>query len=169
MPPIATPPATPCSAHPRGSVARLTLRLVAGSLLVGLLSAAGGKPAPSPTRIPGPIHAEVLKVVDGDTMKVRALIWLDQAVETNIRVDGIDTPERRSKCQREKQLAEVALDFTRQAVATGTVTLHDVQYDKFGRRVRARVLTHDGQDLGKGLIDAGLARPYKGDKRKPWC
>ena len=143
--------------------------LLAVSLTGAFLAAAGGKPVATPTKIPGPIHAEVLRVVDGDTMKVRALIWLDQAIETSIRVDGIDTPERRSKCNREKQLAEVALDYTRQAVSTGTVTLHDVQYDKFGRRVRARVVTQDGQDLAKGLIEAGLARPYKGDKRKPWC
>jgi endonuclease YncB( thermonuclease family) len=61
-----------------------------------------------PPILPGPIPAEVLEVVDGDTLTVRALIWLGQVVETNVRVDGIDTPEIRARCDRERKLAAEA-------------------------------------------------------------
>jgi endonuclease YncB( thermonuclease family) len=45
----------------------------------------------------------------------------------------------------------------------------DVQPDKYGNRVRARIVTPAGADLSQSLIQAGLARPYKGEKRQPWC
>ena len=42
--------------------------------------------------LPGPIQAEVLRVIDGDTIEVRAKIWLDQYIETNVRLAGLDAP-----------------------------------------------------------------------------
>ncbi|WP_207457227.1 thermonuclease family protein [Azospirillum sp. SYSU D00513] len=137
--------------------------LLALALLAGTIAEAG------PAVLPGPIPAEVLEVIDGDTIAVRALIWLGQVVETNVRVDGIDTPESRARCDRERKLAAEAKDLTRRLVGTGPVALMDVQPDKFGNRVRARIVTPDGLELSQSLIKAGLARPYKGEKRQPWC
>ena len=52
-------------------------------------------------------RAEVLHVIDGDSFRVKAGIWLDHLVETNIRLRGIDTPELRgAKCAAEKQQAK---------------------------------------------------------------
>ncbi|MBP2311332.1 thermonuclease family protein [Azospirillum soli] len=119
--------------------------------------------------LPGPIPAEVLEVVDGDTLTVRAMIWLGQVVETNVRVDGLDAPEMRARCPREKELAEAARDLTRRLIGASTISLMDVQPDKYGGRVRARVVTFGGDDLSQSLIKAGLARPYHGERRQPWC
>lgn len=59
--------------------------------------------------LPGPIPAEVIKIVDGDTVKVRAHIWVDQTVEISVRLRGIDAPELyRPKCAAEKTLARTA-------------------------------------------------------------
>lgn len=134
-----------------------------------LIASCAAPAAAAPPHLPGPIPAEVLEVVDGDTLTVRATIWLGQAVETNVRMDGIDTPEMRSRCTKEKELAEAARDLTRRLVGTGAVNLLDVQPDKYGGRVRARVLTSAGTDLSQSLIDAGLARRYHGERRQPWC
>jgi micrococcal nuclease len=61
--------------------------------------------------LPGPIPAKIVSVYDGDTITVRAHIWLGQAVETKVRLDGIDTPEINGKCDAEKTLALQARDY----------------------------------------------------------
>ncbi|MGQ9370675.1 thermonuclease family protein [Azospirillum sp. ST 5-10] len=139
-------------------------------LLIALIPAAL---APALAResaaLPGPIPAEVLEVVDGDTLSVRATIWLGQMVETLVRLEGVDTPELRARCPREKEMAIEARELTRRLVADGPVRLLEVQADKYGGRVRARVLSAGGTDLAHALLTAGLARPYGGEKRQPWC
>ncbi|ALJ36444.1 hypothetical protein AMK58_02075 [Azospirillum brasilense] len=136
------------------------------TLLVPLLA---GTVQAAPPALPGPIPAEVLEVLDGDTLLVRATIWLGQVVETHVRVDGLDAPEMRARCPRERELAETARDHARRLIGAAPVRLLDIQPDKYGGRVRARVLTIGGDDLSAALIEAGLARPYHGERRQPWC
>ncbi|WP_254434803.1 thermonuclease family protein [Magnetospirillum sp. UT-4] len=120
--------------------------------------------------LPGPVLARVVKVVDGDTVAVRARIWLGQDVETNVRILGIDTPETRGRCERERDLARQAKDFvTARLVVDDVITLNDVTHDKYGKRVVARVVTGGGEDIGAGLISAGLARAYGGATKTGWC
>lgn len=139
-------------------------------LLAAALSTVTGLPASAAQpALPGPIPAEVLEVLDGDTLTVRAVIWLGQSVETRVRIDGIDAPEMRSRCPREKDMAEAARDAARRLVGTGMVQLLDVQPDKYGSRVRARVLVPGGGDLSDLLLKAGMVRPYHGEHRQPWC
>jgi micrococcal nuclease len=126
-------------------------------------------PAAATEVISGPYTGVVTNVIDGDTLEVRVMVWLGQEVVTHVRIAGIDTPEKRGKCQREKDMAEQARAMAEQLLADEQVTLYDIQHDKYGGRVRARVVTRSGDDLGQMLIKAGLARPYKGDARQPWC
>ena len=136
------------------------------ALSAGLWAAnAGGAPA----TLPGPIPAEVVAVVDGDTLTVRAIIWLGQSVETNVRLDGVDAPELRARCPQEKALAESARDAVRRLVGVGLIQLLDVQPDKYGGRVRARVRVAGGGDLTEALLKTGLVRPYHGERRQSWC
>lgn len=121
-------------------------------------------------KLPGPIPARVIRVVDGDTIVVRARIWLGQDVETSVRLSGIDTPEKRGKCESERQSALEAEALTASRAAIDSmVMLHDVIADKYGKRVVARIVTADGTDLGRALIAAKLARPYDGGHKTPWC
>jgi len=136
-------------------------------LLAAILGTAG--PSTAAERMPGPVWGQVTGVIDGDTIEVKLMVWLDQEVVTRVRIDGIDTPEMRGKCQREKDMAEQARQLTEQLLSQPEVALHDIQHDKYGGRVRARVITRSGQDVGQNLIDAGLARPYRGAARQPWC
>lgn len=122
----------------------------------------------------GPIPAEVVNVVDGDTIVVRARIWLGQNLETRVRLAGVDAPEIKGKCERERALAIVSRDFVvarMEAARTSgaAVTLHDIQYGKFAGRVVARMEIAGTGDLGAALITAGLARPYSGGRRQTWC
>ena len=43
--------------------------------------------------LPGPIPATIERVVDGDTIDVRARIWLGQEIVVRVRLAGLDAPE----------------------------------------------------------------------------
>ena len=131
---------------------------------------ASPKPAPLHRQsVPGPVPARVLRVIDGDTLMVRARIWIGQEIEIKVRLAGVDAPELRGKCERERRLARQARDLIAARIADGEVSLHGVQYGKFAGRVLARVETSAGDDLGTALLDAGLGRPYRGKRRQGWC
>lgn len=141
-------------------------------------------------RLPGPLPAEVISVIDGDTIEVRVRIWLGQDISTRVRLAGIDAPELKGKCERERVLARRARAYLVAQLASrasevgpeagsgaglgagsgpGVVRLRDIRYGKYAGRVLALVETPDGVDLGQGLITAGLARPYAGRARASWC
>jgi endonuclease YncB( thermonuclease family) len=119
--------------------------------------------------LPGPVPARVLEVVDGDTIKVRARVWLGQEVETNVRLAGIDAPELHGRCPRERAMAEDAKRYLAGRIGNQDVRLRDVRFDKYGGRVLATVETPRGEDLAQGMVAAGLARRYGGETRQPWC
>ncbi len=69
------------------------------------VGAAGADP------LPGPIPARVERVVDGDTLAVRARIWPGHEVAVLVRLDGVDAPQlRRPRCARERRRGEAARD-----------------------------------------------------------
>ncbi len=141
-------------------------RLILAAVVVGGVSF----PALAGTEtLPGPIPAQVVRVIDGDTLAVRARIWLGQEVSIRVRLAGIDAPELRGRCDGEKVLAEEAKAYLRATVGEGSVTLSEVHYGKFAGRVIARVANATGKDLGEALLAAGLARPYEGGRRESWC
>ena len=116
----------------------------------------------------GPVSALVERVVDGDTVDVRARIWLGQSVMVRVRIDGVDAPEARSACVEERLLAASAREFLARRLINKEVMRHRVVYDKFGGRVRANVSDSQG-DIAQALLTAGLARPYHGEHRPAWC
>ena len=71
--------------------------LVVGRALPGVLGAAD--------RLAGPLPAQVVSVLDGDTLEVWVHIWLGQDLNTRVRLAGIDAPELKDKCDRERILA----------------------------------------------------------------
>lgn len=114
------------------------------------------------------IPADVLSVYDGDTITVEARPWPGMVIETKVRVNGIDTPEIRGKCDSEKELAKKARDAAAQFVGQ-SVQLHNVELGKYAGRVVASVYVGD-KSLADFLIESGLARPYDGkSKRQGWC
>ena len=117
----------------------------------------------------GPMPVEVIRVIDGDTIVVRAHPWLGVFVETRVRLEGIDAPELHARCDREKVLAEQARGRLTALLAGGQARISDIRNDKYGGRIRARVFDSAGVDVGAVLVAAGLARPYHGERRRSWC
>jgi endonuclease YncB( thermonuclease family) len=142
-----------------------------------VLAASAANPAsdaaPAPERVAnaafdGPVKAEVIEVIDGDTFDAAARIWLGEAVEVHVRIEGIDAPELHARCPEERARALAARDYLARRISGGKVELSAVHYDKYGGRVDA-VVRDDRGDIGQAMIAAGMARPYHGERRKGWC
>lgn len=108
------------------------------------------------------------EVYDGDTFYVDMPHWPEPVRKRlGIRVRGIDTPEIKGKCDSEKDLALQARDHVRIILSKGRVELRNTTRGKYFRLVSDVYV--DGIDLGKSLINQGLAREYHGGKRQSWC
>lgn len=132
---------------------------------------------------------ELVKVLDGDTLHIRVEVWPSVIIDTKLRVMGIDTPESRTKCQAEKVLAAKAKVFTQEMTANGFSigfgengkyagrtlgTVHipiKVIPAKYTSQKSVREYVEKGLEpsLGDALIEAGLAVPYFGGKKKDWA
>jgi len=120
--------------------------------------------------LPGPIPGYVMRIIDGDTIRVRARVWLGEEIEVFVRLRGVDTPERHSKCESEHAGAERATQFVNDLFPAGTVvSLSHISRDKYGGRVVANLADQNGQDLSQALLQNGLAHPYDGGHKQPWC
>lgn len=113
-----------------------------------------------------PMRGEVERVVDGDTVRMRIAIWLDQEIRVAVRLAEVNAPELfRPKCDAEEARGQSAKAFVEGFLQGREVMLHDIQRDKYAGRVAARIEA-DGKDLGAALIDAGLA---VGGGKGRWC
>ena len=108
---------------------------------------------------------EIVSVYDGDTFRCNIEGPPIIAQNIGVRVYGIDTPEIRSKSPETKALALKARDFAaRKLRQAQVVELKKIRRGKYFRIVDEVWI--DGRNLGKMLLDAGLAKPYY-DGRKP--
>ena len=83
-------------------------------------------------RIDGPVPATVDRVVDGDTVRVRARIWPGHEVNVSVRIADIDAPELfRPKCPAEKAKARLAKAFVRDFFDDDAAFLHGVEEGKY--------------------------------------
>ncbi len=114
--------------------------------------------------------AVYLRNYDGDTITFN-LPGLHPIIgeKISIRVNGIDTPEIRGNCEREKydakQAKEMVADILKDAEK---ITLRNMERGKYFRIV-ADVYV-DGENIANMLIEAGMAVKYGGGKKThKWC
>lgn len=98
------------------------------------------------------------RAMDGDTLACGA---------ERVRVMGLDAPEMRGRCPAEARKARTARDRMA-ALVIGGVSLQPHGRDRY-RRLLAVVRDWQGRDVGAVLIREGLARPYRGERRRSWC
>jgi len=113
----------------------------------------------------------ITKVYDGDTFTAIVGVWPNVSTTMSIRVNGIDTPELRGKCEEEKALARKAKTFTIDWLYDNmnNVVLGNVKNGKYAGRVVADVLSASGESLASALVQNNLGYEYHGGKRKSWC
>lgn len=114
--------------------------------------------------------AVYIRNYDGDTITFN-LPGLHPIIgeKISIRVNGIDTPEIRGKCDKEKydaqQAQQMVVDILKDAEQ---ITLKNMERGKYFR-IAADVIV-DGENLADMLIEAGVAVKYGGGKKKKnWC
>jgi endonuclease YncB( thermonuclease family) len=117
----------------------------------------------------GPVAADVERVIDGDTFVAVAHVWPGHDVRVSVRIRGIDAPEMRSRCPAERAAARQAQATLEALLSSGPVLLGNVGGGKYYGRVLADVVAADGQAAAGLLLKDGLARPYRGDRRLPYC
>lgn len=144
--------------------------MVAAFRLIPLLMLASlaADRAAAADRVEGPVAAAVERVVDGDTVRVLARIWVGHTVSVSVRLAGVDAPEIfRPQCPAEREKAREAKAFVEAMLGGDEVTLLDIVPDKYGGRVVARMETPAGEDVGEALLEARLA--VEADEDDPWC
>ncbi len=114
----------------------------------------------------------VLKVIDGDTVKVDASADMPpELARLSVRLLGVDTPEKghRAKCDEERAAGRAATAFTEEMIAgASAIVVRDPKWGKWGGRVLADLVL-DGRSLSDTLIRMGYGRAYDGGKRGSWC
>ena len=91
--------------------------------------------------------AQVVSVVDGDTLDVQSSITEERM---RVRLYGIDAPERRQEYGPE------ARNFVNEVVFHAQVEIENINMYRYGRVV-AIVTLSDGETLQAALLRAGLA------------
>jgi endonuclease YncB( thermonuclease family) len=111
-----------------------------------------------------------LRNYDGDTVTVNIDGYPEIiGKKISIRVEGIDTPEIRGKCENEKIEARIVKDFVRQELKNAKdIKIVDVSRGKYFRIVGD--FQYDGKSLREQILEKGYGYPYDGGtKSNPWC
>ena len=116
------------------------------------------------------VISSITSVYDGDTFRANIPNYPSIVGENiGIRINGIDTPEIRGKCDSEIALAKDAQRFAEKTLRSAKVVeLRNLQRGKYFRIV-ADVYA-DGVNVGDALVNESLAVVYDGGKKvKDWC
>lgn len=110
----------------------------------------------------------VIKVYDGDTITVAAKLPMKNSpiYRFQVRLDGIDTPERKGKgvTKEEKEMAEEAKNALTIKIYKKNVILKDIKKEKYGRLL-AKVFCDD-ECLNDWLVSERYAVKYDGGKKR---
>ena len=114
------------------------------------------------------LTAEVIRIVDGDTVDLKFTLWPNLTYEERVRIHGIDTPEKRTSRACEKADGYLATALVETLIPVGsTVEVEVLGFGKFGRPL-GNVKNSGGLDVAQTLILNNLAYPYFGEKKKVW-
>tara|TARA_R110000765_G_scaffold70191_1_gene136119 strand:+ start:131 stop:562 length:432 start_codon:yes stop_codon:yes gene_type:complete len=112
---------------------------------------------------------KITSVYDGDTFRANIKDYPKiVGHRMSIRILGIDTPELKAKCKREKDLAINAKRLTASMLGDGKrIELRNIKRGKYFR-ILANVYV-DGISIGDELIRNNLALEYDGGTKIDWC
>lgn len=118
---------------------------------------------------PNVIVSEITSIYDGDTFRVNINSYPKIiGHRMSVRVNGIDTPELKAKCSKEKVLALKAKDYTVSALRNShKIELKGIKRGKYFRLLADVYI--DGESLARSLVLNGLAVEYHGGTKSNWC
>lgn len=104
-------------------------------------------------------------VYDGDTVKC-IFPFGGKEYKWNCRLEGIDTPEIRSKDPTEKVIALEARDFLREQILGKEVKIVCGDFDKYGRLLTTIKL--GWTNINELMLNEGHAQLYDGGTKNDW-
>ena len=108
------------------------------------------------------------RIVDGDTVDVWIELGFDVRIHERVRLAGIDTPESRTRDDREKKFGKMATARVSELLPVGMkFKAVSKSYDSRGKYGRAMLDFYlpDGRMLCPALIDEHLAVAYHGQNK----
>ena len=109
----------------------------------------------------------IVSVYDADTITALLDIGFNFSYKIKLRLWGINTPEIKTKDDRERKFGEEARKFVEQLVLNKWLRIKTYKSEKYGRYL-ADVYLEDDTLLNELLIEKGFAREYFGEKRDGW-
>ena len=124
--------------------------------------------------------ADLLRIVDGDTVDARINLGFDVQLKVRIRFVGINTPESRTRDLDEKKHGKAASARTKKILeaAGNKFILKSTERGKYGRALGILYvdtplagveLSPEGYSVNDALIVEGHAWEYHGEKRVSWA
>ena len=118
--------------------------------------------------------AKIVYIYDGDTMHV-VFKEFGQYFRWNCRISGVDTPELRTKNEKEKELGYKVRDVLREKFMDKIVKIKCGEFDKYGRLLidvyvpdEIKNPEQETQMLSSWLIENKYAYAYDGGTKKSW-
>ena len=104
------------------------------------------------------------RIVDGDTIDISIDLGFDLTKKERVRLAGIDTPEKRTKNEKEKEMGYQATEFLEMHLMEATkLTVRTEKEGKFGRMLGWLYKTdEDTTSINQIMIDKGYAWAYDG-------
>jgi endonuclease YncB( thermonuclease family) len=96
--------------------------------------------------------AQQAYVIDGDTIVIDRIHY---------RLHGIDAPENGQSCDADSsyKAGQIATAHMKRLIGNQSVTCITTDHDRYGRSI-ARCGTHDVPDLGRAMVEDGMAWAY---------
>ena len=115
------------------------------------------------------IVSKITSIYDGDTFRANIKGYPKiVGYRMSVRILGIDTPEMRAKCIKEKKLARKAKKLTVSLLRGAKhIELKNIKRGKYFR-ILADVYV-DGISVADELLKAGYAVRYNGGTKIDWC
>lgn len=103
------------------------------------------------------------RVIDGDTIEVTLDLGFNLTKQTNVRLNGVNTPEIRGD---EREAGLVVKQFVEEFLQGKEIQCQWLDEDKYGGRFIGMVYV-DGESLGIILVEKNYAKVYDGRGSMP--
>ena len=113
------------------------------------------------------LYGYCFNVHDTDTISV-LFKFNDQIVKYNLRLDGIDAPELKSKDENERELCIKGTNFLKELILNKIIKIKTIKADKYGRLLSNIYSYGDDQCINDLLITMGFCKQYDGGKKEDW-
>ena len=98
-------------------------------------------------------EGEVIRVIDADTLEIKMHLLPGLENTVKVRIKGIDAPELRTRCKKEKKLAQAGKELVEKHFSKGTwVYVENIEQGKYASRIIADVRELQGKGKNNGRL-----------------